>query len=166
MALPKAEQLHVFDAHKVIYPEKNHDTWWDLEQLQVQTINAVNIFEYLHPDKIRVWLFNCSSAHKGLTADALNVNNMPRGKQKLLWDTIISLNNPPPQPGKVDTRGMPQSMIFSQDHPDKKLQGIAKGMKEVLREHESVWDELEKRCKKVMGKCKACTTSQIKKDAE
>jgi hypothetical protein len=57
-------------------------------------------------------------------------------------------------------------MVFSQDHPDEKLQGVAKGMKEVLRERESAWDELTKRCGKVVGKCKACTTSQIKKDAE
>lgn len=169
MALPEAERLRVFDARKIIYPGKNHDAWWDLEQLRAQTIDAVNIFEYLHPDKIGVWLFDCSSAHEGLAADALNVNNMnvnPGGKQKLLRDTIIPLNNPPPQPGKADTRGMPQSMIFSQDHPDEKLRGIAKGMKEVLCERESVWDEFEKRCKKVVGKCKACTTSQIKKDAE
>src|SRR5258705_10854258 len=71
-----------------------------------QTIDAVNIFKYLHPDKVGVWLFDCSSAHEGLTVDALNVNNMnvnPGGKQKLLQDTIIPLNNPPPQPGKVDT---------------------------------------------------------------
>jgi len=106
MALPKAERLCIFDAHKIIYPGKNHDAWWDLEQLQAQTIDAVNIFEYLHPDKIGVWLFDCSLAHEGLAADALNVNNMnvnPGGKQKLLWDTIIPLNNPPPQPGKVYT---------------------------------------------------------------
>jgi len=41
----------------------------------------------------------------------LNVNNLnvnPGGKQKLLQDTIIPLNNPPPQPSKVDTQGMPQ----------------------------------------------------------
>jgi hypothetical protein len=169
MALPEAEWLRVFDACKIIYPGKNHNAWWDLEQLREQTIDAVNIFEYLHPDKVGVWLFDCSLAHEGLAVDALNVNNMnvnPRGKQKLLRDTIIPLNNPPPQPGKVDTRGMPQSMVFSQDHPDKKLWGVVKGMKEVLRECESAWDELTKRCGKVVGKCKACTTSQIKNDAE
>ena len=57
-------------------------------------------------------------------------------------------------------------MVFSQDHPYEKLCGVAKGMKEVLHKHELVWDELEKRCKKVVGKCQACTNSQIKKDAE
>ena len=91
MALPKAERLCIFDAHKIIYPGKNHDAWWDLEQLQAQTIDAVNIFEYLHPDKIGVWLFDCSLAHEGLAADALHVNNMnvnPGGKQKLSWDVM------------------------------------------------------------------------------
>jgi hypothetical protein len=76
MALPEAERLRVFDARKIIYPGKNHDAWWDLKQLREQTIDAVNIFEYLHPDKVGVWLFDCSSAHKGLAVDALNVNNM------------------------------------------------------------------------------------------
>jgi hypothetical protein len=169
MALLEAERLCVFDARKIIYPGKNHNAWWDLEQLQEQTIDAVNIFEYLHPDKVGVWLFDCSSAHEGLAVDALNVNNMnvnPGGKQKLLRDTIIPLNNPPPQPGKADTRGMPQSMAFSQDHPDKNFQGVAKGMKEVLCKCESALDELTKRCGKAVGKCKACTTSQIKKDAK
>ena len=121
----------------------------------------------MHPTG--VWLFDCSLAHEGLAVDALNVNNMnvnPGGKQKLLRDTIIPLNNPPPQLNKVDTQGMPQSVVFSQDHPDEKLQGVAKGMKEVLCECESAWDELTKRCGKVVGRCKACMTSQIKKDAE
>ena len=37
--------------------KKYHNTWWDLEQLWTQIVDA-NIFEYLHPDKIGVWLFN------------------------------------------------------------------------------------------------------------
>jgi hypothetical protein len=37
---------------------------------------AVDIFKYLHPDKVGIWLFDCSSAHEGLMDDALNVNNM------------------------------------------------------------------------------------------
>ena len=94
----------------------------------------------------------------------MNVN--PGGKQKLLQDTIIPLSNPPPQPGKVNTQGMPQSKILSQNHLDEKLWGVAKGMKEVLCGHELVGNKLEKRYKKVVWKCKACTTSQIKKDTE
>jgi hypothetical protein len=60
-----------------------------------------------------------------------------------------------------------QSMIYPDDHPDPKLQGQAKGMKAVLQERESVWDELSERCGgKVVGKCKSCSKSQVKKDAE
>lgn len=37
-------------------------------------------------------------------------------------------------------------------------------MKAVLQERESVWDELVDRCKgKVVGKCKSCAKSQVKK---
>lgn len=71
--LPESQRLRVTNAHKIIYPGKNHDGWWDLKQLMDQTKEAVNIFKHLHPDKVSVWLFNCSSAHEGLTADALDV---------------------------------------------------------------------------------------------
>ena len=58
-------------------PWKNHDAWWDLEQLKHQLIDAVDIFEYLHPDAVGVWVFDCSSSHKGLASECtLNVNNM------------------------------------------------------------------------------------------
>jgi hypothetical protein len=43
-----------------------------MDQMQ----HAIDIFKFLHPDKVRIWLFNCLSAHKGLVEDALNVNNM------------------------------------------------------------------------------------------
>jgi hypothetical protein len=37
----------------------------------------------------------------------------------------------------------------------------------VLQERESVWDKLSERCGgKVVGKCKLCSKSQLKKDAE
>ena len=41
-------------------------------------------------------------------------------------------------------------------------------MKAVLQERESAWDELASRCKgkALVGKCSACTKSQVKKDAE
>ena len=104
--LPEDQRLKVTDARKIIYPGKNYDAWWDLSQLVEQTKNAVDIFEYLHPNKVGIWLFDCSSAHEGLAADALNVNNMnvnPGGKQKPLRNTTIPLNNPPPKPGQTDT---------------------------------------------------------------
>ena len=100
--LPLEQQLWVTDAQKIIYPGKNADKWWDLAQLKNQLKDAINIFEFIHPDAVGVWAFDCSSAHEGLADDALNVNCMnvkPGGKQTLLWDTIIPLSNPPPKPG-------------------------------------------------------------------
>jgi hypothetical protein len=135
-----------------------------------QTKIAVDIFEYLHPDKVGIWLFDCSSAHEGLAADALNVNNMnvnSGGKQRVMRDTVIPLTNPPPKPGQCDKRGMPQKMVYPDTHPDPELRGKPKGMKVVLQERESVWDELSSRCSgRVVGKCKICQKSQAKKDAE
>ncbi|EGO18931.1 hypothetical protein SERLADRAFT_443479 [Serpula lacrymans var. lacrymans S7.9] len=170
LKLLEDQRLKVTDSCKIIYPGKNHDTWWDLQQLMDQTVHAIDIFEYLHPNKVGIWVFNCSSAHEGLAHDALNVNNMninTGGKQRSLRTTIIPLNNPPPLPGKDDTRGRPQSMVFPADHPNEELRNKPKGMQVVLQEHESVWDELMKRSKagKPVGKCKECKMSEVKKDA-
>ena len=170
-ALPEGQRLKVTDAHKIIYPGKNHDAWWNLDQLIEQTKHAVDIFEYLHPEKVAIWVFDCSSAHEGLATDALNVNNMnvnPGGKQRHLRTTVIPETNPPPKPGCTDTRGQTQTMVYPEDHPDPKLQGKPKGMKAVLQERESVWDELTRRCgsKAPVGKCGGCSKSQAKKDAE
>ena len=63
--------------------------------------------------------------------------------------------------------GMVQDMVYPQDHPTPELRGQLKGMKVVLQEQVSVWDELSLRCGgKVVGKCKECPKSQTKKDAE
>src|SRR5882762_12018571 len=168
-ALPVEQHLKFTDVRKIIYPGKNHDAWWNLDQLMEQM--TVNIFEYLHPEKVAIWVFDCSSAHEGLAIDALNVNNMnvnPGGKQRHLCTTVIPMNNPPPKPGYIDTRGQTQTMVYPEDHPDPKLQGKPKGMKAVLQERESVWDELKMRCRAraPVGKCGDCLKSQAKKDAE
>lgn len=63
--LPEDQRLEVTDAYKTIYPGKNHDAYWDLEQLMAHMKHAIDIFEYLHPDKVAIWLFDCSSAHGG-----------------------------------------------------------------------------------------------------
>ena len=63
-----------------------------------------------------------------------------------MHETIIPLNNPPPKPGRPDTRGQKQSMVFNKNHLTHPLQ--AKGMVAVLKEHVSVWDIL---CEKVGG---------------
>ena len=170
--LPEASCLRVTDTRRIIYPGENHDKWWDLAQLKEQLKDAVDIFEYLHPDAVAIWVFDCSSSHEGLASDALNVHNMnvnPGGKQTRMRNTIIPLNNPPPKDGMVDTRGHVQTMVFPEDHLDPKLAGQAKGMLAVLKERESVYDRLVQERgseKKVVGKCAECRKSAVKKDAE
>jgi hypothetical protein len=36
----------------------------------------MDIFKYLHPDAVAIWVFDCSSSHDGLASNALNVNNI------------------------------------------------------------------------------------------
>jgi hypothetical protein len=95
--LLEVQCLKITDAYKIIYPGKNHDGWWNLDQLIKQMKHAVNIFEYHYPEKVAIWIFNCSSAHEGLVTDAINVNNMnvnPGGKQRHLRTTVIPETNP------------------------------------------------------------------------
>jgi hypothetical protein len=107
--LPEDQRLRITDACQI---GNNHDAWWDLVQLKDQLKDTVDIFEFFHANAVGVWVFDCSSSHEGLASNALNVNNMnvnPGGKQTLLCNTIIPLNNPPPKSGKLDTRGLPQA---------------------------------------------------------
>ena len=134
-------------------------------------MHTINIFEVTHPGKVGVFLFDCSSAHEGLAADALNINKMNinlGGKQVHLRSTTIPLNNPPPKPGQPDTHSQPQDMGYPDDHPDPSLQGKAKGIKVVLQERVSVWDKtVEMNSGKVpAGKCRICKKSQVTKDVE
>jgi hypothetical protein len=139
--------------------------------LMTQLEHAVNIFEHLFPNAVGVWAFDCSSAHEGFAPDALNVNNMgvnPGGKQSHMRRTVIPLDNPPPPPGSPDTRGQPQDLVFADDHPDKDLRGKPKGMRAVVKERTGVWAKLVQRHgseKGIVGKCKHCSMSQVKKDA-
>ena len=58
-------------------------------------------------------------------------------------------------------------MVYPDNHPDPKLCSQAKGMKAMLQEQESVWNELSMRCSgKVVEKFKSCSKLQLKKDAE
>ncbi|KIJ50195.1 hypothetical protein M422DRAFT_246031 [Sphaerobolus stellatus SS14] len=150
---------------------KNGDSWWDCSQLLAQIKNAIPIFEFLHPGAIGIWIFDCSSAHESFAEDALNVKNMninPGGKQRCLRQTIIPLNNPPPEPGEEDMRGKCQLMVYAKDHPDPNLRGKAKGIKAVLQERTVVWRELVKTAggnpNKVIGICKPCKASQAERD--
>lgn len=143
--LPKVLHLMVTDSCKTIYPGKIHNPWWDLKQLMDQMKHIINIFEYLHPDKVGIWLFNCSSACEGLTEDVLNINNMnvnPGGKQQHLHSTIIPTNNPPPKPGYTDTQGQHQGYDVPCRSPRPKAPWPSQGYEAVLQECESVWEVL------------------------
>jgi hypothetical protein len=57
-------------------------------------------------------------------------------------NTIIPLNNPPLKSGELDTHGLPQTMVFPNNHPEPNLAGKAKGMLAVIKEQKSVYDKL------------------------
>ena len=40
--LPESQCLKVTNSWKIIYPGKNHNTWWDLKQLMDQMQHAMN----------------------------------------------------------------------------------------------------------------------------
>ena len=140
---------HIINAHQIIYPRKNHDKWWDLAQLKEQLKDAIDIFEYLHPDAVAIWEFDFSSSHKVLASDVLNVNNMnvhPGEKQTRMCNTIIPLNNPPPKDGMVNIWGHIHPMVFPEDHLDPKLAHQAKGMLAISKEQELMYDWLVQEC--------------------
>ena len=164
------QQLKVTDSWVIIYLGKGHDDWWDLKQLMVAMVHMIAIFEATHWGKIGIFLFDCSSAHEGFAADALEVNKMninSGGKQPHLRSTTIPLNNPP-KPGHLDTWGQHQTMSYAVNHQDPSLWGQPKGIKAVLQECVSVWDKaLEMNSEKVLvGKCRDCKKSQAQKGAE
>ena len=169
--LPPDQQLKVTDSWVIIYPGKGHDDWWDLKQLMAAMVHTIAIFEATHQGKISIFLFDCSSAHEGFAADALEVNKMninSGGKQPHLQSTTIPLNNPPPKPGHLDTQEQHQTMSYAVNHQDPSLWGQPKGIKAVLQEYVSVWDKaLEMNSRKVpVGKCRDCKKSQPQKGAE
>jgi hypothetical protein len=59
-------------------------------------------------------------------------------------------------------------MVFPNNHVDKDLRGKPKGMRAVVKERSGVWAKLLERHgskKAIVGKCKNCSMSQVKKDA-
>jgi len=93
-----------------------------------------------------------------------------RKKQRKLCDTVIPLSNPEPAPGEEDTCSQVQKMSFPDGHPNPELRGQAKGIKNILQEHKSIWNEYTMICvergTRLVGKCTPCSKSQTQKDAE
>jgi hypothetical protein len=163
----------MFEAQKITYPRKGFDPWWDLPQLISQLKHTIKVFDHTHTECVMVFIFDHSSAHRGFAENTLNIHNMNvnhGGKQRKLCNTVIPLSNPGPAPGKEDTCGQVQKMCFPDDHPNPELRGQAKRTRNVLQEHKSIWDKYTMICMergmKPVGKCKSCSMSQTKKDAE
>ena len=101
-----------------------------------------------------VFIFDNSSCHDAMAADALNVNRMnvnQGGKAAILHDTNIPLDNPNPT-----LRGQSQSMQFPLDHPEPSLCGQPKGMQFVLQECGLLVGKKNLAGKTIPGECKAC----------
>ena len=96
----------------------------------------IPIFERIYPNAIGEFFFDQSSAHGAFAPNALNAKDMnvkPGGKQRIMPDTIIPLNNPHP-----DLHGKPQQMVFPTDllpnDPNFPYRGQPKGMRQILDE--------------------------------
>jgi hypothetical protein len=114
----------VKDARCIIYPGVGGNPWWDHVQLLAQVDKVTAIFEEAHPDCIALFVFDQSSAHALLGADALRAFDMNRsngGKQRKQKNTVILLNNLHPE-----FCGKAQSMTTEA--------GMAKGLRQTLEE--------------------------------
>jgi hypothetical protein len=82
------------------------------------------IFEEAHPNCVRVFLFDHSSAHALLGPDSLHtfeMNKLNGGKQRKQKDITIPINNP-----NVECHGKPQKMTTEAGEP--------KGLQQTLKE--------------------------------
>ena len=97
---------------------------------------AIKMAKRLHPEKKIVFIFDNSSAHNSLAKDALSVNKMnvtPGGKAiSNMRETEIPADNPHGLGGKIQKMQFDQEL--SADHPYKKFEGQAKGIKVILEE--------------------------------
>lgn len=102
-----------------------------------------------------------SSAHNAYASNALNARKMnvsPGGKQPVMHDTMIPLNNPNPA-----LQGKHQSMIFDHTHP--KHPNEPKGMEVVLKER-GLWSLLVDRAggKRPLGRCRVCKATAAERE--
>ncbi|KAK0473155.1 hypothetical protein IW261DRAFT_1553086 [Armillaria novae-zelandiae] len=131
----------VEDARKVIYLDSKGDPWWEVKA-------AVKIFEKAHPNCQALFVFDNSSSHAALRPDALHASDMNMsngGKQRFQKDTIIPNSDSVPA---VHMHGKPQKMTTDD--------GLQKGLKQVLEEHDFNVGGLRAKCKPYWGWCKHC----------
>jgi len=101
------------EAREYLEPGKDREGYWTAENVleQIKT-KAIPIFEILYPNCIGVFAFDNSSNHAIFAKDALiskRMNLNPGGLQPKMHDTYWGPDN------KL------QSMVFSNNHPNKKL---------------------------------------------
>lgn len=126
-----------------------------------QTRDAIRIFEYIYPNGIAVFIFDCSSAHEAFASDALlahKMNRGPGGAQPKMYDTINS------------TTGQCQQIVWPSDSTAKdaegdSLAGQAKGMEQVLRERQLLGN-LDSKNGRHLGVCADCKKSQAAREDE
>ncbi|KIO04208.1 hypothetical protein M404DRAFT_9302 [Pisolithus tinctorius Marx 270] len=106
------------------------------------------------------FVFDQSLAHGAFAKDALNAKEMnvqPGGKQWLMHNTFIPMDNPNP-----DLHGNTQAMVFPPDlppHPDFEFHGQAKGMQCILRGCGLISVLQAANGGKVVGECRTCKLS-------
>ncbi|KAI6139124.1 hypothetical protein BKA82DRAFT_4020429 [Pisolithus tinctorius] len=158
--LPINHQLKCTDACEIIYPGKNNDRFWTNEKLVKQVKKVIAIFEYMYPNSVTKFVFDQSLAHGAFAKDALNAKEMnvqPGGKQWLMHNTFIPMDNPNP-----DLHGNTQAMVFPPDlppHPDFEFHGQAKGMQCILRGCGLISVLQAANGGKVVGECRTCKLS-------
>ena len=97
---------------------ESREGYWTSEKFMLQLEEAVSIADIKYPKEEGwkvVWVFDQSSCHKAMAADALDASKMnvnPGGKQPKMHETVWA--------------GKPQKMSFNL--------GVPKGMKQVLKE--------------------------------
>ncbi|GBC21156.2 hypothetical protein RIR_jg24235.t1 [Rhizophagus irregularis DAOM 181602=DAOM 197198] len=114
------------EAREYLEPGKDREGYWTAENVIEQIkIKAIPIFEVLYPNCIGIFAFDNSSNHAIFAKDALvakKMNLKPGGLQPKMRDTYWGPDN------------QLQSMVFSDDHPNEKLRGQPKGLRQILQE--------------------------------
>ena len=105
---------------------ESREGYWTSEKFMLQVEEAVAIADIKYPKEEGwrvVWVFDQSSCHKAMAADALDATKMnvnPEGKQPAMRDTVWA--------------GKPQKMCFNL--------GVPKGMKQVFKKRRINADRL------------------------
>lgn len=110
----------------MMFFEYGKDNYWTGDKMVEHTIQvALPIFRYAFPGCQALFAFDNASNHCCFASDALlasKMNRNPGGSQ------------PHMREGFIHSKGLPQSMLFSQNHQIPELRGKPKGIQQVLLE--------------------------------